>query len=144
MYLGKWDQLLLELKFYRNYKTYLVRDFFPCCLIVSLSWVNFWVTHRSTPARVALGITTVLTVVTMTNSIRSNIPSANFFRMIDIYLLTCNLFVFAALAEAAIVGMTAPSIKFANEKPQEKDDLKPIKSIKVRLFSFLSLAITFL
>ena len=99
----------------------MVRDFFPCCLIVFLSWINFYVTHRSTPARVALGITTVLTIVTMTNSIRSHYPSSNSFRMIDWYLLVCNLFVFAALGEAALVGMTAPSIKFANQKDSKEE-----------------------
>ena len=52
----------------------------------------------------------------MTNSIRSHYPSSNSFRMIDWYLLVCNLFVFAALGEAALVGMTAPSKKFANQK----------------------------
>ncbi|XP_066911541.1 gamma-aminobutyric acid receptor subunit beta-like [Clytia hemisphaerica] len=124
-HIGKWDQLILKLTFYRNSNLYLVRDFFPCFLIVSLSWINFWVTHRSTPARVALGITTVLTIVTMTNSVRSQAPSSGLFRCIDVYMLCCNLFVFAALGEAALVGMTAPSEKHANEK--EKDEKEKAK-----------------
>lgn len=41
--------------------------------------------------------------------------------MIDWYLLVCNLFVFAALGEAALVGMTAPSIKFANQKDSKEE-----------------------
>ena len=39
--------------------------YLPCILIVALSWVGFWIDHKSTPARVSLGITTVLTVVTL-------------------------------------------------------------------------------
>ena len=110
----------MEFTFHRNAQLYLVRDFFPCFLIVSLSWINFWVTHRSTPARVALGITTVLTIVTMTNSVRTNSPGSGLFRSIDVYMLCCNLFVFGALGEAALVGMTAPSKKHANEKKKKK------------------------
>jgi len=113
--IGLWDRLIVEFTFHRKAQLYLVRDFFPCFLIVSLSWINFWVTHRSTPARVALGITTVLTIVTMTNAVRTNSPGSGF-RSIDVYMLCCNLFVFGALCEAALVGMTAPSKKHANEK----------------------------
>ena len=42
--------------------------YLPCVLIVAFSWVGFWIDHRSTPARVSLGITTVLTVVTLGKS----------------------------------------------------------------------------
>lgn len=73
-----------------------------------LSWVGFWINYGSTPARVALGITTVLTVVTLTNNVRSNSPEASSFRSLDYYMLFCNLFVFAALVEYALVGMTDP------------------------------------
>ena len=34
-------------------------------LIAALSWVGFWIDHRSTPAIVSLGITTILTVVAL-------------------------------------------------------------------------------
>lgn len=44
---------------------YILQIYLPCMLIVALSWVGFWIDHRSTPARVSLGITTVLTVVTL-------------------------------------------------------------------------------
>ncbi len=54
-----------------------------------------------------MGITTVLTIVTMTNSIRNGAPPAGLFRSLDWYLLMCNLFVFAALGEYAIVGLTS-------------------------------------
>ena len=101
---GNYDYLQLHFRFYRYLAFYFLRDFFPCILIVILSWMTFWIDYQSTPARVAMGITTVLTIVTMTNNIRNNSPPAGLFRSIDYYLLMCNLFVFAALAEYALVG----------------------------------------
>lgn len=105
---GVYSRLALTVKLYRNLALYILRDFFPCILIVMLSWVGFWINYGSTPARVALGITTVLTVVTLTNNVRSNSPEASSFRSLDYYMLFCNLFVFAALVEYALVGMTDP------------------------------------
>jgi len=43
--------------------------------------------------------------------VRVTSPSAELFRSIDYYMLFCNLFVFAALAETTLVGMTAPNSK---------------------------------
>ena len=63
--LEDYDQLFVEFRFTRNRMFYLLQMYLPCMLIVALSWVGFWIDHRSTPARVSLGITTVLTVVTL-------------------------------------------------------------------------------
>ena len=104
-FLGIYDTLQLKFRFYRYLALYFLRDFFPCILIVILSWMTFWIDYSSTPARVAMGITTVLTIVTMTNNIRNTSPPAGLFRSIDYYLLMCNLFVFAALLEYALVGL---------------------------------------
>ena len=57
--------MYVEFRFTRNHKFYILQMYLPCVLIVALSWVGFWIDHRSTPARVSLGITTVLTVVTL-------------------------------------------------------------------------------
>jgi len=106
---GNYDRLHIKFRLHRNLALYFMRDFFPIIMIVMLSWVSFWISYKSTPARVALGITTVLTVVTMSNSIRNNSHAAlGLFTSLHWYLLCCNLFVIAALSEYAIVGMTLP------------------------------------
>ena len=118
--LGQYDTLQLHFRFYRYLALFFLRDFFPCILIVILSWMTFWIDYGSTPARVAMGITTVLTIVTMTNNIRSNSPPAGLFRSIDYYLLMCNLFVFAALLEYALVGLI-PNKGYVKRNRNEKD-----------------------
>uniref|UniRef100_A0A914RTH6 Neurotransmitter-gated ion-channel transmembrane domain-containing protein n=1 Tax=Parascaris equorum TaxID=6256 RepID=A0A914RTH6_PAREQ len=37
----------------------------PSMLIVTISWVSFWLNREASPARVGLGVTTVLTMTTL-------------------------------------------------------------------------------
>lgn len=108
-HLGVYSQLILKFAMYRHLSLYILSDFFPCVLIVILSWVSFWINYKSTPARVAFGITTILTSITTTNSV-SGEPIGTF-RSLDYYTLMCNLFVFFALAEYALVGVTEPNFR---------------------------------
>ena len=94
----------------------------PCAMIVILSWVGFWIDYRSTPARAALGITTVLTVTTLSNSIRVSLPNVAYIKAIDVYLLVCFLFVFATTAEFAIVGVT--DIKWLKSHKKRQQQIK--------------------
>ena len=117
---------MLDFKFKRNTKMYLFRDFFPCFFIVGLSWINFWVNYRSTPARVLLGIASVLAIFTMSNSILQSSEGSSLqgFRSIDYYVMVCELFVFGALLESTIVGMTAPNAKPVDRLQQMMDVLQ--------------------
>ena len=48
----------------------------------------------------------MLTIVSMTNNIRNINPDSNELRSIDVFLLICLIFVFGALFELALTGMT--------------------------------------
>ena len=52
------------------------------------------------------GITTVLTMTTISNGVRSSLPRISYVKAIDIYLVMCFVFVFAALLEYAAVNYT--------------------------------------
>ncbi|KAI8482864.1 Glycine receptor subunit alpha-3 [Branchiostoma belcheri] len=59
-----YTSLEITLSFRRLLSSHLFELFIPCVTIVCLSWVAFWINRAAVPARVALGITTVLTMVT--------------------------------------------------------------------------------
>ncbi len=60
---GIYSRLSLNLYFTRNLGHYIIQIYLPSTLIVMLSWVAFWIDRASAPARITLGITTVLTMV---------------------------------------------------------------------------------
>ena len=45
----------------------------PSSLIVVMSWVSFYLDRSSAPARVGLGVTTVLTLVTLMGSVNRSV-----------------------------------------------------------------------
>jgi glycine receptor alpha-3 len=76
---------------------YLIQIYIPSGLIVVISWVSFWLNRNATPARVALGITTVLTMTTLMSSTNAALPKISYAKSIDVYLGACFVMVFASL-----------------------------------------------
>jgi len=103
---GVYQRLSLSFKLQRNIGYFVFQTYLPSTLIVMLSWVSFWINHEATSARVALGITTVLTMTTISTGVRSSLPRISYVKAIDIYLVMCFVFVFAALLEYAAVNYT--------------------------------------
>ncbi|NWI68755.1 GLRA4 protein, partial [Todus mexicanus] len=66
----------IEVKFHleRQMGYYLIQMYIPSLLIVILSWVSFWINMDAAPARVGLGITTVLTMTTQSAGSRASLP----------------------------------------------------------------------
>ncbi|XP_022059458.1 glycine receptor subunit alpha-2 isoform X1 [Acanthochromis polyacanthus] len=99
----------IEVKFHleRQMGYYLIQMYIPSLLIVILSWVSFWINMDAAPARVALGITTVLTMTTQSSGSRASLPKVSYVKAIDIWMAVCLLFVFAALLEYAGVNFVS-------------------------------------
>ncbi|KAG7255583.1 hypothetical protein CRUP_014954 [Coryphaenoides rupestris] len=78
--------------------------YFPTMLMVMLSWVSFWIDRRAVPARVSLGITTVLTMSTIITGVSASMPQVSYVKAVDIYLWSSFLFVFLSVIEYAAVN----------------------------------------
>ncbi|XP_075245263.1 gamma-aminobutyric acid receptor subunit rho-1-like [Convolutriloba macropyga] len=92
----------------RKYSAYLMQVYLPAGLIVMLSWTIFWINVAATPARASLGVTTVLTMLTLaTQSTAQNEKHVNRkLTAIDLYLWACFLFVIFAMLEFALSDYT--------------------------------------
>lgn len=110
---GDFACLLLELQFDRNTGYYIAQIFIPSILIVILSWVSFWVDIDAIPARVSLGVLTVLTMTTQSSGARSALPRVSYIKAIDVWMAVCLTFVFMALLEFAYINV----VSRRNSKP---------------------------
>ena len=68
----------MALIFKREFSYYLIQYYIPCCMLVIVSWVSFWLDQNAVPARVALGVTTLLTMSTQTSSINQSLPPVSY------------------------------------------------------------------
>lgn len=89
----------------RNFGYHIIQIYIPSALIVCLSWVSFWLNIDATPARISLGLLTVLTMTTQSSGARANLSKVSYIKAIDVWMATCLFFVFAALIEFAWVNV---------------------------------------
>ncbi|KAK7096788.1 hypothetical protein V1264_003852 [Littorina saxatilis] len=108
MYIGaNYTCIKAEFSLVRQYGYYMAQVYVPSVLVVILSWVSFWLDIDAVPARISLGLLTVLTMTTQSASARSNLPRVSYVKAIDVWMAMCLLFVFAALIEFAYVNVNA-------------------------------------
>lgn len=86
--------------------------------VVIISWVAFWINRDSAPARVTLGIMTVLTMTTLMTTTNRQMPKVSYIKAVDIYLGACYVMVFAALLEYAAVSYSNKKIQDRKKKRQ--------------------------
>lgn len=135
---GNYSRLVCEIEFVRSMGYYLIQIYIPASLIVIISWVSFWLhrvcSHHSfhhtlahhslwpqnaTPARVQLGVTTVLTMTTLMSSTNAALPKISYIKSIDVFLGTCFVMVFASLLEYATVGYMGKRIAMRKTRSQQ-------------------------
>ncbi|KAK3098967.1 hypothetical protein FSP39_024773, partial [Pinctada imbricata] len=90
----------------RNQGYYFVQIYIPTSLIVMLSWSNFWLNVDAIPARISLGLLTVLTMATSSASAGANLPRVSYIKAMDVWIFVCMFFVFAAFLEYAWVNVS--------------------------------------
>ena len=83
----------------------MIQLYVPSALIVILSWVSFWISADAIPARISLGVLTILTMTTQSSGSSRNLPRVSYVKAVDVWMAVCLLFVFAALLEFAVVNV---------------------------------------
>ncbi|XP_030217958.1 gamma-aminobutyric acid receptor subunit rho-3a isoform X1 [Gadus morhua] len=101
---GWYNRLYINFILRRHIFFFMLQTYFPTMLMVMLSWVSFWIDRRAVPARVSLGITTVLTMSTIITGVSASMPQVSYVKAVDIYLWSSFLFVFLSVIEYAAVN----------------------------------------
>uniref|UniRef100_A0A914W532 Uncharacterized protein n=1 Tax=Plectus sambesii TaxID=2011161 RepID=A0A914W532_9BILA len=97
--IGTFNCLELTFFFKRQLGYHFAETYFPCIMIVCASWIGFWLEPKSAPARIALGIMSLLTIFGHGNHVKASLPPVSVLKAIDIYIMVCEFFVFATLIE---------------------------------------------
>ncbi|XP_049271584.1 glutamate-gated chloride channel isoform X5 [Rhipicephalus sanguineus] len=125
---GEYSCLRVDLVFKREFSYYLIQIYIPCCMLVIVSWVSFWLDPTSIPARVSLGVTTLLTMATQISGINASLPPVSYTKAIDVWTGVCLTFVFGALLEFALVNYASRSDSHRQnmqKQKQRKWELEP-------------------
>ncbi|ETE64441.1 Gamma-aminobutyric acid receptor subunit rho-1, partial [Ophiophagus hannah] len=116
---GWYNRLFINFTLRRHIFFFLLQTYFPATLMVMLSWVSFWIDRRAVPARVPLGITTVLTMSTIITGVNASMPRVSYIKAVDIYLWVSFVFVFLSVLEYAAVNYLT-TLSCASAIPQTK------------------------
>ncbi|XP_066592093.1 glycine receptor subunit alphaZ1 [Prorops nasuta] len=100
---GNFSRLAVFFRFERQIGHHLIQTFAPSTLVVMLSWFSFWLGLDAIPGRVALLVTSMLTLVTMFTGLKSDIPPVAYVKALDLWMAGCMVFVFSALGEFVVV-----------------------------------------
>ncbi|KAL3266303.1 hypothetical protein HHI36_010482 [Cryptolaemus montrouzieri] len=100
---GDFSVLQVSFNLQRHTGYFLIQVYVPCILIVVLSWVSFWIHREATSDRVGLGITTVLTLSTISLDSRTDLPKVKYATALDWFLLMNFFYCIATLLEFAAV-----------------------------------------
>ncbi|VDO95485.1 unnamed protein product [Heligmosomoides polygyrus] len=113
---GQYRRLYFEILLVRNMGFYSMNIVIPSMLIVTISWVSFWLNREASPARVGLGVTTVLTMTTLITTTNNSMPKVSYIKGLDVFLNFCFVMVFASLVEYAVVSYMNKRIVLRREK----------------------------
>uniref|UniRef100_A0A8C7D0I2 GABA(C) receptor n=1 Tax=Oncorhynchus kisutch TaxID=8019 RepID=A0A8C7D0I2_ONCKI len=117
---GWYNRLYINFTLRRHIFFFLLQTYFPATLMVMLSWVSFWIDRRAVPARVSLGITTVLTMSTIITGVNASMPRVSYIKAVDIYLWVSFVFVFLSVIEYAAVNYLSTVQERKEKKLRER------------------------
>ncbi|KAF7702386.1 hypothetical protein HF521_001669 [Silurus meridionalis] len=104
---GQYSVKMVHFFLQRKLGYHLIQTYIPLIMVVVLSQVSFWINKESVPARTVAGVTTVLTMTTLSISARSSLPKVAYATAMDWFIAVCFAFVASALVEFAAVNYFA-------------------------------------
>ena len=125
----------MDMNLHRNTGYYFIQIYVPTGLIVVLSWSNFWLNVEAIPARISLGLLTVLTMTTSSSSADNDLQRVSYVKALDIWIFVCLFFVFAAFLEYAWVNVTLRVELRRKSEVTEPTDLQKSKAEKMKAFT---------
>uniref|UniRef100_A0A4W5M0M1 Gamma-aminobutyric acid type A receptor subunit alpha4 n=1 Tax=Hucho hucho TaxID=62062 RepID=A0A4W5M0M1_9TELE len=130
---GEYVVMTVHFHLKRKMGYFMIQTYIPCIMTVILSQVSFWINKESVPARTVFGITTVLTMTTLSISARHSLPKVSYATAMDWFIAVCFAFVFSALIEFAAVNyFTNAEMERLKRKPPKCPPAPQTTPVKVK------------
>uniref|UniRef100_F1LFC1 Ligand-gated ion channel 50 n=1 Tax=Ascaris suum TaxID=6253 RepID=F1LFC1_ASCSU len=69
-----WDHRNIKLYFRRSYGFYILQIYLPTYCMVLISWISFWLDRKSLPARVTLGVSSLMALTLQYSNVARSLP----------------------------------------------------------------------
>jgi len=119
---GDYSCLKVRLHFTRDKWFYYTTVFMPGMILVTSSFVTFWIEWNAEPARVTLGVTTMLNFFTTSNKFRSNLPVVSNLTAMNLWDGVCMFFIYASFIEFILVNYLARWVQDPEQQKKKKEN----------------------
>ncbi|EFN79288.1 Glutamate-gated chloride channel [Harpegnathos saltator] len=102
--LGNYSCLKVDLIFTRDRAFYFTTVFIPGIILVTSSFITFWLEWNAVPARVMIGVTTMLNFFTTSTGFRGTLPVVSNLTAMNVWDGVCMCFIYASLLEFVCVN----------------------------------------
>ncbi|KAG8200131.1 hypothetical protein JTE90_018919 [Oedothorax gibbosus] len=145
---GKFSCLHILLVFTRDKNYYFSSVFVPGIILVTSAFISFWLDKGVVPARVMIGVTTMLSFCTTTNNFRSSLPVVSNLTALNLWDGVCMFFIYSSLLEFVTVNylyrkteghqgetLLLPCCKCRRVEP--KEDQKDEATVEITRFAWI-------
>jgi len=131
---GDYSCLKVKLHFTRDKFFYMTTVFIPGIILVTSSFLSFWLDWTAVPARVMLGVTTMLNFFTTSNGFRSNLPVVSNLTAMNAWDGISMGFIYCSFLEFVAVNYLGRWVQDpANSKKKENAILDSLKIVTTTL-----------
>ena len=104
--------------------------YIPTICVVIVSWISLWVKRSAVPARIALLITTLLTISTVWSSINAQLPRVNYVKAIDIFMMASYVSIIMTLLEFTVVINTHFVLRALRKNAYGRSRTVPLQEVE--------------
>jgi len=119
---GDYSCLKVRLHFTRDKWFYYTTVFMPGLILVTSSFVTFWIEWNAEPARVTLGVTTMLNFFTTSNKFRSKLPVVSNLTAMNMWDGVCMFFIYASFIEFILVNYLARWVQDPEQQKKKREN----------------------
>ncbi|PAV82977.1 hypothetical protein WR25_17250 [Diploscapter pachys] len=77
--------------------------YIPTYASVLLSFVSFWIDLKALPARITLGVSSLMALTFQYGNVAKNLPKVGYVKSIDVYMVMTTGFIFMTMMEIALI-----------------------------------------